>query len=327
MNYLWLVVPQGTILISSTIVLSIQKAYFHRLNKCQEANQAQTSPYKEDLVRKGSFSNRKPLICIHIEALLMTILSAYVLVHKVQHRDTMISIISSLVELGVWLYCVVLSLVFWQYLLSHKFGWTLNVHMRLLFIVQCIALVIRALNSEMAFALWILVLIGFNLVYLTSNMKQGSPFLDQDGRVVSLQTVKSLVGNLFFSWLTPLVNTVNSKGKDTTDTDLPVLPAFSRAHNLFYVFRHTNAKKSLLDRIFLVNKRAITLQFSLAVLTGVVQFGQPVFLKMILLHIQHMEEWDKQWFMLDVFYVFMMAVCGAVDNLLTAQLWFVGNMN
>ncbi|OAD04591.1 hypothetical protein MUCCIDRAFT_139587 [Mucor lusitanicus CBS 277.49] len=167
------------------------------------------------------------------------------------------------------------------------------------------------------------VILGLDLVLTTATVKRGSPFLDEHHQPVVSSNVESILGTLYFFWITPIINTVNAKGKDLTDGDLPRLPITHRPFNLFYCFGASRGKR-LLYRIYLANRVSLIVQLSLSITIALVMYGQPLFLNKLLLLIQDMSAGgaDDRSLILGFGYIVGMALFNILSSLVIAQLWF-----
>ncbi|KAL9545898.1 hypothetical protein MBANPS3_006918 [Mucor bainieri] len=332
----WFSICQIIALTASSLIFSIQRAHSHH----QKLNAAPPVPIKKDTERdvvNVPFSNGNRLNRLNFETLVLTLISTYIFYvhiqqqqqHQHQHQhDSLYAVIGSAFTFVTWMYCLVLSMTAIRYPLPNAVGWTLNMHLFVLYLVLWVSSVGSVLvswyqTSAVSLITVLPVILGLDLVATTATVKRGSPFLDEQHQPVIASNVESIIGTLYFFWLTPIINTVNSKGKDLTDDDLPRLPITHRPFNLFYCFGASRGKR-LLYRIYLANRASLIMQLSLSVTVALVMYGQPLFLNRLLLLIQDMSIGgaDERSLVLGFGYIVGMALFNIISSLVIAQLWF-----
>ncbi|EPB91889.1 hypothetical protein HMPREF1544_01183 [Mucor circinelloides 1006PhL] len=324
----WFSICQIVFLTASSLILSIQRAYSHH----QRTNPDLSVPIKKDTERdvvNAPFANGNRLHRLVFETLVLTIISVYQFyIHLQQQQHVVFNVIGSAFTLATWIYCVVLSMTAMRYPLPNSVGWALNVHLFALYAVLWVSAAGHALISwyqtfTVPLVLTLPVIFGFDLVFTTATVKRGSPFLDQHHQPVVSNNVESIIGTLYFYWITPIINTVNSKGKALTDDDLPRLPITHRPFNIFYCFGASRGKR-LLHRIYLANRVSLIVQLSLSITIALVMYGQPLFLNKLLLLIQDMSVGgvDNRSLVLGLGYIVGMALFNIFSSLVIAQLWF-----
>lgn len=328
-----LAILQAVVLMGSSLGLSIQRAY--QLRHLGELSP--TSHFKEDTVRDVAnipFSNGNRISRIIFDTLILTLLSGYVFVNYVTDKAVAYTVIGSAITFITWIYCFVLTVTASRFPLPNATGWTLNLHLCILYTILFISS-----NVNLTAALWdnvdislaqslplvLPVLLGFDLVYTTSTVKNGSPFLDENGKAVNSYNVESIVGTLYFQWITPIINLINAKSSKLSDEDLPTLPTTHRSYNMFYIFGESRGKK-LLKRIYLGNRYSINMQGLLGFVLPTIYFATPFFLNRLLIIIQEITngEGDNRSFIRGLGYIFGMSVFIIISNLLIGQLWFFG---
>lgn len=330
----WLSVCQIVFLTLSSLIFSIQRAYNHR-----HINLNQSLPLKRDTERdvvNTPFANGNRLNRLNFETLILAVISAYVFYiqaqqqQQPQHDNFVFSVIGSAFTFVTCAYCLVLSLTAIRYPLPNSLGWTLNVHLFALYLVLWISSIGNVLvswyqTSTVPLISILPVIFAFDLVYTTATVKKGSPFLDENGKPVNGINVESIIGTLYFNWLTPIINMIYSKGKDLTDDDLPRLPIKHRSFNIFYYFGASRGK-GLIYRLYIANRASLITQVSLSVLIAFVMYGQPLFLNRLLLLIQEISVGgaDDRSLVLGLGYIIGMSIFNIVDNLVIAQMWFYG---
>lgn len=126
------------------------------------------------------------------------------------------------------------------------------------------------LVSPTAFALY--------LTYVTGTVKNGSPFLGENGKLVNESNTDLILGTLYLFWLTSVIKLVDFKSSDLTDNYLPRLPANHRSHNMFYYIGE-GCRKRLFWRIYRSNFKYINLQVLVSLILPVFFYAIPFFLK------------------------------------------------
>ncbi|KAI8975591.1 hypothetical protein BDF20DRAFT_617319 [Mycotypha africana] len=207
-----------------------------------------------------------------------------------------------LFNLVTWCYATILAFVSLRYRLPNQWGWTLNVH---LFIIYVAAWAVHLnqfwqhmilIDSDTKNLDWCQSLIhllpvfcGFDLIITTGTMKQGPPFIaptekhdnnatlnnEQQHRQVCNINVDSIFGIFFLNWCTKVVRTVARKKGLASDHDLPILTPRYRAENVYHEFGATrnnmknySTSSSLILRLIRCNGRALCLQGFLALISA-----------------------------------------------------------
>ncbi|KAG2203106.1 hypothetical protein INT47_004913 [Mucor saturninus] len=331
-----LAISQAVFLAGSSIALSVQKAYHIR----HHGESVSKSHFKEDTARDVAntpFSNGNRMSRIILETIVLTLLSGYVLIDYVTKNAGVYAVIGSAITFITWIYCFVLAVTASRFPLPSAFGWSLNVHLCVLYTALLISSTINFITAllddvyiSLAHALPFLlpVLFGFDLFYTTVTVKNGSPFLDENGKIVNGYNVESIIGTLYFNWITPIIIMVNKKSSKLTDEDLPTLPPTHRSHNMYYIFGESRGKK-LLKRIYLGNSLSINIQGLLGTVLPMIYFSTPFFLKRLLIVIQEITsgEGDTSSYLRGLVYILGMAIFITISNLLAGQLWFFAQSN
>lgn len=337
----WLSVGLAAALTISSLVLSFQRLYYERQQNITNKH------LKIDSVRdvvNQPFSNGNRMSRIIFENLLLIVLSGYLFVTQVRHFSgkekpdhvAVYTVVGSGIQFVTLIYSFVLACTASRYPLPNQLGWTLNVHICGLYAVSILPagynLIVALWNNPTisfthALPLALLVLLILDLVYTTSTVSDGSPFLDENGKTVNGSEVSSIFGSLYFSWITPIIELVNARGSKLVDEDLPILPSTHRAYNMFYVFGRNRGSK-LLYRIYMGNRYSINAQAIFSIILPVLYYATPFFLNKLLLVIQDItsgraDDWS---YTLGFCYVLGMAVFIIIYSVLTAQLWYHGNI-
>ncbi|KAG2235533.1 hypothetical protein INT48_003096 [Thamnidium elegans] len=327
----WLVLVQVLALTVSSVGLSVQRVYQHRHHD--------NAPHlKTDTVRDVitvPFSNGNRMTRILCNTSILTLLSAYLFIQLATalNKEDIYSIIGSAITFITWFYCFVLAVTANRFPLPDNTGWALHVHLCLLYIVLFVTATTQltlvlwynpAISFIQGVPLGVPVILSFDLIYTTATAKNGSPFLDENGKQVNGKQVESLLGIFYFYWMTPIIDTINERGDQLTDKDLPTLPPTHRAHNMFYIFRQTRSKKNLLYRIYLSNQYSINMQALLGVVLPVLYYTTPFFLNRLLLIIQEITSGagDERSLALGLGYIFAMSLFIVLLNALIGQIWF-----
>jgi hypothetical protein len=244
-------------------------------------------------------------------------------------------ITSSVFMFASWLYASVLALLSCRYRLPNTWGWTLNVHLCIIYSVAwivslyrfCLVVFIQSPEiSWLACLPFILpVLLGFDLIYVTSTTKQGPPFLDENNRQVCNINVESIIGYLYLTWCSNIVSVVSKKKADLVDKDLPVMTAEFRAHNIFYTFGLTRGK-NLVTRLIIANKSTITLQFLLSVVASALYYAPAFFMNRLLQFLQDYNNgvYFEHPMQYAILIVIGMGVSIVVLGIFVSQQWYFG---
>jgi hypothetical protein len=169
------------------------------------------------------------------------------------------------------------------------------------------------------------VLLGFDLIYVTSTTKQGPPFLDENNRQVCNINVESIIGYLYLTWCSNIVSVVSKKKADLVDKDLPVMTAEFRAHNIFYTFGLTRGK-NLVTRLIIANKSTITLQFLLSVVASALYYAPAFFMNRLLQFLQDYNNgvYFEHPMQYAILIVIGMGVSIVVLGIFVSQQWYFG---
>lgn len=336
----WLSVGLAAAMSISSLALSIHRLYYDRQQRI--INEHLKTDTVRDLVNQP-FSNGHRMSRIIFENLFLIVFSGYLFISQIlqfsrKNNETDHVAVYTIVGFGTqfvtFIYIFVLASTASQYPLPNKLGWTLNLHLCFLYTVSFLPAgynLITALWDYQtilfihALPLAILVVLLFDLVYITSTVKKGSPFLDENGKIVNGFEVSSVVGMLYFSWITPIIELVSARGSKLTDEDLPVLTSNLRAYNLFYVFGRNRGSR-LVYRLYMGSRHSINAQAIYSTILPVLYYATPFFLNRLLLVIQDItagkaEDWS---YALGFAYVLGMAVFNVIYTVLVGQLWFHG---
>lgn len=285
---------------ASALVLSVQRGLYHKQIRLNERSSIEVH-LKKDTKRDLSvpYADTNRLTRITYCTLLLAVLAAFNIqsdMKHVQDNEAGIWYITSSVFMFVsWLYSLVLALLSRRYRLPNTWGWTLNVHLCIIYFVAWIASLHRFcqvvfrqspdISWHACLPFLLPVLLGFDLVYVTSTTKQGPPFLDENNRQVCNINVESIVGYLYLNWCSNIVSIVAKKNAEVVDKDLPVMTAEYRAHNIFYTFGVTRGK-NLVTRLITANKSTITLQLLLSFVASALYYAPAFFMNRLLQFLQ-----------------------------------------
>lgn len=343
-----LVWASGTLALTACIsvfVLSIQRGLHHKGIRLEEDNDSSIhtkNDYKRDMSVPYADSNR--LTRIICGTLVLVAIAAFDLYVNVQHVNDIPQetgknlwyVTCSIFVLISWLYALVLALTSRRYQLPNEWGWLLNVHLCTIYFVgwivsifQFCQIVLQHPNLDWVHCLpFILrVLLGFDLVYVTATVKQGPPFLDENGRQVCNINVDSIIGILFLNWCSPVVHTVASKKGAMVDQDLPVLTPKFRASNIFYAFKVSQGK-NLISRIVQANRTVFILQVCLSIVASALYYVPAFFMNRLLqflqdynngIHFEHPIQYGT-------LIVVGMGVSIIFMNIVIAQQWYFGKL-
>ncbi|KAG0179991.1 hypothetical protein DFQ29_001398 [Apophysomyces sp. BC1021] len=116
------------------------------------------------------------------------------------------------------------------------------------------------------------VLFGADLVYITASTDRGPPFVYNERRVIGVD-VSSIWSYLCFIWFTPLIITAQ-QNPNLDQTDLPELPPFYRARNLYHLL--ANRETSLFMRLLRANRTSLIVQV-FTIVTSVSLYYAPAY--------------------------------------------------
>lgn len=120
------------------------------------------------------------------------------------------TMVESAITFITWIYYLVLSITATRFPLPNALGWKINVHLCILYTLLLISAAVNLvlalwynlfISLVQSLPLALPVLFTFDLIYTTSTLKNGSPFLDENGKPVNGYSVESIVGVFFFQWL------------------------------------------------------------------------------------------------------------------------------
>lgn len=329
----WTTASQVTALIVSLLWLSIQRFYHHK-DKLPDINGLKTDNTRD--VVNTPFSNGNRVSRIIFDTFILSSLSGYTFILHVTETPIVINeILAKSATFITWLYCLVLAISASRYPIPNPTGWRLNVHLCVIYTVLFFSSSVNLIDAlwqntgisfMQALPLFLPVVFGFDLVYTTATVKNGSRFLDEDGKPVNEYNVESIFGIVYFSWVSPIVYLVYKKGNTLSDDDLPRLPATHRARNMFYIFSQHREKK-LLYRIFIANQYSMLMQGLLGFVIPVLNYATPFFLNRYLTVIQEITSGhgNERSFICGLGNIFGLAAFIVIANILVEQLWFFGN--
>jgi hypothetical protein len=327
---------------TSALVLSIQRGLHHKQIRLNERSSIEIH-LKQDTKRDLSvpYADTNRLTRITCCSLFLATMAAFNLQADVKHAQEDQSriwyIASSMFIFVSWLYASVLALLSRRYQLPNAWGWILNVHLCIIYFVAWFVslyqlwqvVLIQSPNISWLDCLPFLlpVLLGFDLIYVTSTTKQGPPFLDENDRQVCNINVESIIGYLYLNWCSNIVSVVAKKKADLMDEDLPVMTAQFRAHNIFYTFGATRGKE-LISRLITANKPKIIIQFSLSVVASALYYAPAFFMNRLLQFLQDYNagvSFDHP-MQYAILIVIGMGVSIVVMGIFVSQQWYFGKL-
>lgn len=317
---------QAAVTALSAFTLSIQRAYLHKTK--ENPNLRFDTKCKSAETDDSSHLNR-----LSIDTFGLMALSVYEFYREIDHPTSWYHQASSCVQLIAWLYTSVIVMVANKHTLPSTWGWNLNIHLFLLYLVAWVisiynfyAATVSNPNDTMLHLLPSLLYLIFtsDLLYTSGTRPRGIQHLDENDKPVIAVEVASIFSFLYFNWATPLVH-LAYQNQTLTDKDLPSLPALFRGYNLFYIFGETKQAKSLLKRLYYANRRPIWIQVIMALLSSMFYYLPAYFVNQLLLLIQAMNGQEdatmiRQGFVL----VIGLGVTIFVLGLITGQLWYFG---
>lgn len=325
---LWTAIIQATTIVFSSLCIVLQRFF----------RSPPTGPLKEDKVRDSvnvPFSNGNRVSRIISETFVLTMLSAYLCMSHVSHHISNIyTVIGSVITFFTWIYCLVLAITASRFPLPDGVGWIFNVHLCILYsILFCSSFLNLAVvlwdNAVISFIqslpFALPVIISFDLVYTTITVNNGSPFIDENEKTVIGCNVESIAGRLYFTWITPLINLINTPGYKLSDDNLPTLPVSHRSYNMFCIFGQSRGKK-LIKRIYLGNQYSLITQVVLGSIFPVLYYATPFFLNRLLLVIEEINSGknDSSLYIRGLGHVCSLSLFIIINSLVLGQLWFYG---
>lgn len=327
----------------SAFVLSVQRGLYHK--RIQLEDNPIQHHLKLDVKRSPHvpYADSNRLNRITYLTAFLAVLAALDLKADVEHQQQqqhqqeadMWYISSSVFVFVSWLYALVLALMSRRYQLPNRWGWVLNVHLCILY---CVAWIVSVYKLWLATSLqtlsWVQclpyllpVILGLDLVFVTTTVKQGPPFLDQHGREVCNINVESIIGILYMNWCTKVVQVVSEKKAQVEDKDLPTMTPSFRAHNLFYTFGATRGDNLIL-RLIKGNSGAIIMQVGLSVFAAILYYAPAFFMNRLLQFLQDYNdgidfEHPVQY---GVLIVLGMGVSIIALGILVGQQWYFGEL-
>ncbi|KAG0179987.1 hypothetical protein DFQ28_002186 [Apophysomyces sp. BC1034] len=202
------------------------------------------------------------------------------------------TMLASVLALLSWLYALTLVLASRRQRLPSEWGWTINLHLFVLcFVGLCTSIYdtifyvdTTKITFQEGLPLVLAILMNTDLVYVTATIQRGPPFLC-DGKPVIGVGVSSIYGHLCFSWISPLIKAINLD----SHAWLPLLPPTYRAFNLL-VRLDTYRTKSLLMKLFMVDRAHIIIQILLALVTSSLYYAPAYFVNRLLTFMQSIEK-------------------------------------
>ncbi|KAI8879095.1 P-loop containing nucleoside triphosphate hydrolase protein [Backusella circina FSU 941] len=326
---IWLSGTLTAVACTSALILTFQRVHLHKAQKKDPA------PLHFDQNRDltAPFADTHRLTRVTFGTLVITLLTGlafYDAVRAQQPEDDILPIMARCMMFLSWLYATVLALVSRRYRFPNSWGWILNVHLFFFYLSSYCIFIYDAYEAviHQPGATWtsmlpliLSVLINTDLIYTTATVQRGQPFVDEKGKTVIGIDVSSIYSFFFFDWVSPLIQLAYKK-KTLSDEDLPTLAPLFRGYNMYYVFGDSRGK-SLLKRIFLSNRFAITIQFIMAVVTSLGYYVPAYFINQLLQLIQSMgghadEESLRQGYLIVAFLGISICLIGIG----VGQLWY-----
>lgn len=301
----WSAVLTSIILGASTIALSIQSAIERRSK--EELVGLDVEDDTSDVCHPFSDSERqKRLVPL---TLIIAAWNLGILLFECQHTHqgdpavdtpTVRLIQLACLVLG-WLYALALAILSCNYRLPNKWGWTLNVHLCVFYLVTFLGSSYSlgrlfllpsdatSLYKVTAFSVW---MIHFDLLFVTSTTRRGPLSLDKDGRPVQTVTTCSVLDIVTYLWVYSIVN-IAQVDRHLEDEDLPALPKRNRARVLFQKMKQSR-RMLIVKRLILVNALPITAQFTAATVASALRYAPPYMMNQILLLLTSMEKGETE---------------------------------
>ncbi|KAI9014437.1 P-loop containing nucleoside triphosphate hydrolase protein [Phycomyces nitens] len=233
-----------------------------------------------------------------------------------------------------WLYALVLCLVSRNHRLPNNWGWILNVHLFIFYLVTfsltvyCLIASVwdsPGLSFYQGAPLLICVLLSGDLVYVTGTAERGQPFFDERDREVTRSQVCSIASFLVFNWSHSVIRVAYLKNT-LSEKDLPSQEASDRGRNLMAIF-DAYCEKSLIYRIVAANSTPILFQGFSALFASVMFYLPAYFVNKVLLLIQEISDGktDDTTMGRTFSSVFYLGLSIAALGIVTSQLWYWAN--
>ncbi|OAD72486.1 hypothetical protein PHYBLDRAFT_65471 [Phycomyces blakesleeanus NRRL 1555(-)] len=241
------------------------------------------------------------------------------------------NVISTIAVFSSWLYAFVLCLFSQNHQFPNNWGWTLNVHLFILYLVtfslSVYSLVISIWNFPgqsfyQGVPLLLCALISTDLVYVTGMAEYGPPFIDETNREVTSSQVCSIASSLIFNWSYSVIRTAYKKNS-LSEKDLPVLEASDRGRNLMTIFG-LHPEKKLVHRIAVANSGSLLVQGLAAFVSAFLFYIPAYFVNRILLLVQDISDGEVDDTTMGKTFssVFYLALSIVILGIITSQLWY-----
>jgi hypothetical protein len=328
----WTSIAQGCVVFLSAIWLIQQRIKSIRLDNDSIIH---TKEYtKRDVTDPFSNGSRPSRILFGTAAISMTCI--YILVsNTVETGNPTRVYIAHLVSLVYHLYGFVLGVTAYRFPFPSNWGWALNMQ---LFFIYSVSLTTSAINlitilwenptipARMVCPYILILALSLDISFTTAATKKGQSFLDEKDKKVNGFSESSILGHLYFNWMTPIIDLANRNGARLANDDLPTLPSTLRAFNLYYLFKfYRDRKSSLFYKIYRTNRKYFLIQTTLSILGASLFFVSPYCLNNLLLLIESYTQGDNRIILKGFGYVCVMGLNTVIISLVKSQLWFYGN--
>ncbi|GBB94776.1 hypothetical protein RclHR1_02410022 [Rhizophagus clarus] len=237
----------------------------------------------------------------------------------------------SIIEELIWIYAVLLAFINFKSQQRNRFH--LRGHLDILYFITFVVSIYNICSSYLqfnkifttnnSFGLWVMI-ISFILVMFTIMEPDDDPEgillkPNSEGRYLSPEVKCSLYEYFTYSWINPLL----TKGfrKTLNENDVYELPDYSRASN---VLKNFHRKDSLIRSLFYTFRKELFIQFCYSMMSIIIMFAPPYFLRKILLYVQNYPNNGDETQVSAYFYVVGLFLGTMIPSLCFQQALYIG---
>lgn len=323
----WFAIVQAVSVCVSVVTLLLQRPYYKKRISSPTTEIGCNVSLATDQHRDPSvaFSDNQRPTRLCLETTILTIIAIFGVYYTARQQqgtydDNDIYVLCvPAATLVLWLYTCIISWLSLCHRLPDDWGFVLNVHLCALFCLAWCSNVYDIYHSHALTALSTLeFLFTTDLAYITLTTPQGPRFLDPQGRPVIEYKVSSVIGTLFFSWLTPLIR-FGYKKQRLDEDDIPSLPPGYRSSYLMDLFGRSRGAR-LLYRLYRANRSMLALYFVLSLAMALVDFLPPFLVNQFL---QLIQDQSNNYFELAWIVSLLQGGSLIIRGILEGQFWFL----